>query len=403
MRFPRGARTAVLALLTLPFLLQPVAPLAAARGINDIDKEIREVRNAAEDAGAAESKALLAYADALTRLKKVTAVSEAAEAELATAQAALDDATVQYNRLAAEYDGVVRRLEDNKRESNERSESFSSLIQSLYRRGSLPEGSSPVAVVATSQDAIDAASATQYYQVVSSTEQNQIDQLSQLHDEQVALRNELKTQRAAADAARASAEEKRNAVAEVEVRVKAARDAVAAEEASKKALLESIKSQRASYEARLETLEAESKKLKDELQKSMSSGPMKGNGRFKYPVNAPITSYFGVRIHPIYHTARMHTGLDLGAGCGVPIRAAGPGTVIKAGSYGGYGNATIIDHGGGVATLYGHQSRISVSVGQEVAQGDVIGNVGTTGASTGCHLHFEVRVNGTPVNPLGYL
>jgi len=116
-----------------------------------------------------------------------------------------------------------------------------------------------------------------------------------------------------------------------------------------------------------------------------------------WPVNAPITSPFGWR------WGRMHTGIDLGATYGTPIAAAASGSVIYAGWLGGYGNLTVIDHGGGLATAYGHQSSIAVSVGEQVAQGQTIGNVGSTGHSTGPHLHFEVRVNGQAVDPLGYL
>lgn len=116
-----------------------------------------------------------------------------------------------------------------------------------------------------------------------------------------------------------------------------------------------------------------------------------------WPVSAPITSPFGMR------WGRMHDGIDLGAAYGSPIVAAAAGSVIYAGWMEGYGNLTVIDHGGGLATAYGHQSRIVVSLGQQVAQGETIGYVGSTGHSTGPHLHFEVRVNGEPVDPLGYL
>ena len=118
---------------------------------------------------------------------------------------------------------------------------------------------------------------------------------------------------------------------------------------------------------------------------------------FIWPVNAPITSPFGWR------WGRMHEGIDLGAAYGTPIAAAASGVVIYAGWEGGYGNLVVIDHGGGLATAYGHQSRIAVSVGQSVSQGETIGYVGSTGHSTGPHLHFEVRVNGQAVDPLGYL
>jgi murein DD-endopeptidase MepM/ murein hydrolase activator NlpD len=99
----------------------------------------------------------------------------------------------------------------------------------------------------------------------------------------------------------------------------------------------------------------------------------------------------------------MHEGIDLGAGYGTPIAAAAAGTVIYAGWLGGYGNLTVVDHGGGLATAYGHQSSIAAGVGEQVAQGQTIGYVGSTGHSTGPHLHFEVRVNGQAVDPLGYL
>jgi murein DD-endopeptidase MepM/ murein hydrolase activator NlpD len=116
-----------------------------------------------------------------------------------------------------------------------------------------------------------------------------------------------------------------------------------------------------------------------------------------WPVGAPITSPFGWR------WGRMHEGIDLGAASGTPIAAVAAGTVIYAGGLGGYGNLVVIDHGGGLATAYGHQSQIAVGVGEQVAQGQVIGYVGSTGHSTGPHLHFEVRVDGQPVDPLGYL
>ena len=118
---------------------------------------------------------------------------------------------------------------------------------------------------------------------------------------------------------------------------------------------------------------------------------------FIWPVSAPITSPFGWR------WGRMHEGIDLGAAYGTPIEAAAAGVVIYAGWMEGYGNLTAIDHGGGLSTAYGHQSRIVVTLGEHVAQGQVIGDVGSTGHSTGPHLHFEVRVDGQPVDPLGYL
>ncbi len=116
-----------------------------------------------------------------------------------------------------------------------------------------------------------------------------------------------------------------------------------------------------------------------------------------WPVSGPITSPFGWR------WGRMHEGIDIGVGYGTPIHAAAAGTVIYCGWESGYGNLVVLDHGGNLATAYGHQERIAVSCGEQVAQGQVIGYVGCTGHCFGPHLHFEVRIGGNPVDPLGYL
>ncbi|HVM18916.1 MAG TPA: M23 family metallopeptidase, partial [Egibacteraceae bacterium] len=122
----------------------------------------------------------------------------------------------------------------------------------------------------------------------------------------------------------------------------------------------------------------------------------------QWPANGPKTSDYGWRTHPIFGTRRFHAGIDIGSGYGAPIVAALGGTVIEAGSRGGYGNTIIVDHGGGLTTLYAHQSSFAVATGQQVSRGDTIGYVGSTGYSTGPHLHFEVRVNGATRNPMDY-
>jgi len=121
------------------------------------------------------------------------------------------------------------------------------------------------------------------------------------------------------------------------------------------------------------------------------------NAGLIWPVQGPVTSPFGWR------WGRMHEGIDIGAGYGTPIHAAAGGVVIYCGWEEGYGNFVVIDHGGNLATAYGHQSSIAVTCGQQVSQGQVIGYVGCTGHCFGPHLHFEVRVDGNPVDPLGYL
>ena len=119
------------------------------------------------------------------------------------------------------------------------------------------------------------------------------------------------------------------------------------------------------------------------------------------PANGPITSYFGYRYHPILHFTRFHAGVDIGAGWGSPIVAAADGRVVGAGWSGGYGREVEIAHGGGIVSLYGHMSEIVATEGSYVRRGQLIGYVGSSGLSTGPHLHFEVRQGGQPVNPLG--
>jgi murein DD-endopeptidase MepM/ murein hydrolase activator NlpD len=130
---------------------------------------------------------------------------------------------------------------------------------------------------------------------------------------------------------------------------------------------------------------------------SSSSSSTPSSAGLIWPVSGPVTSPFGWR------WGRLHEGIDIGVAYGTPIHAAASGTVIYCGWETGYGNLTVIDHGGGLATAYAHQSSLAVSCGQSVTQGEVIGYVGSTGHSTGPHLHFEVRVNGNPVDPMGYL
>ena len=128
----------------------------------------------------------------------------------------------------------------------------------------------------------------------------------------------------------------------------------------------------------------------------------RSNGFLSYPVNAPTTSEFGMRFHPIYHRWKLHSGRDFGAPCGTPVHAAAPGDIISAGWGGGYGNRIVIDHGlvsgVGLATTYNHLTSF-VRRGGHVSRGQLIGYSGTTGTSTGCHLHFVVLENGNFVNP----
>ncbi len=128
-----------------------------------------------------------------------------------------------------------------------------------------------------------------------------------------------------------------------------------------------------------------------------------GGGEWEMPVHGRLSSRFGIRFHPILRRRKLHTGEDIAASYGTPIRAAASGRVLWAGWKTAYGNTVIVDNGKGVTTLYGHASKLGVKPGQPVKAGEYIGNVGSTGLSTGAHLHFEVRRNGQPVDPRGFV
>jgi len=205
--------------------------------------------------------------------------------------------------------------------------------------------------------------------------------------------------------------------------VKATRDSIAAKEAELEQTRVEVESRQGELEAaraeldsalgrvkgHVDRLEGDVAEIQDEIEAelrqaaaasgtpTLPAGPIQtGSSGMIWPVNGPLTSPFGPR------WGRLHAGIDVAAPGGTPIRAALDGTIAMAQVYGGYGNYTCLDHGGGLSTCYAHQSSFAITSGS-VSQGDVIGYVGNTGASFGDHLHFEVRVNGVPTDPLGYL
>jgi murein DD-endopeptidase MepM/ murein hydrolase activator NlpD len=201
----------------------------------------------------------------------------------------------------------------------------------------------------------------------------------------------------------------------------AAATAAAQQAAAAKATLDSLAAQQRAQVAAVEAQKAAERKRLADLQKqsahlrlvlarlaAKARGGMwrSAGGLLSYPVIGPLSSPFGMRFHPILHVWLMHTGQDFAVACGTPVHAAASGVIVAAGYAGGYGNQIVISHGRlnghGLATSYDHLSRYLRTSGY-VHRGDVIAYSGNTGMSTGCHLHFEVRIDGVPVNPMAYL
>ena len=196
---------------------------------------------------------------------------------------------------------------------------------------------------------------------------------------------------------------RRNQVAALRDRLLASKNQLAAARTAKRDALQNVKESKAEFLHEAAGLQQASASLASRIRSAQSSYAYSAGDTtpsasgFIWPVNGPVTSPFGWR------WGRMHEGIDIGVGYGTPIHAAASGRVAYAGWMSGYGNLVAIDHGRGISTAYGHQSRLAVSVGQVVSQGQTIGYVGCTGHCFGPHLHFEVRINGSPVDPLGYL
>lgn len=171
---------------------------------------------------------------------------------------------------------------------------------------------------------------------------------------------------------------------------------------TQRVLVQRLRDQRREYARRVSALQRLSDRLEQRLRRREFAAGARGPGGLTWPTDGRPTSAFGWRTHPLFGIRRMHTGVDVPAPTGQPVRVAAGGVVVRAGPFGGYGNAVVVDHGRGMSTVYAHLSRVDVRAGQRVGADAQVGLVGSTGYSTGPHLHFEVRRNGVPLNPMGW-
>ncbi|MEZ5164217.1 MAG: peptidoglycan DD-metalloendopeptidase family protein [Fimbriimonadaceae bacterium] len=260
-------------------------------------------------------------------------------------------------------------------------------LRSIYTQGK----STPISILVGTQSVSDLASRKALIQRIADRDRELFEEVKVLRDQVLAQKKEQ--DRIVANIAKLKNDQE------------AKKGQLEAKRQERKKIFDVLWAQKDQLEKEFAAFDKESRRLEIEI--ARIQGSTKGSvpiyrGRFLQPVNGRLSSGFGYRIHPIKKTRRMHTGQDIAAPGGTPIKAAGDGKVITASYLNGYGNTVVIDHGGGVSTLYGHCSRLYVKVGQMVKRGDRIAAVGSTGLSTGNHLHWEVRINGKPVNPMTY-
>lgn len=222
-----------------------------------------------------------------------------------------------------------------------------------------------------------------------------------------ALIDKVETQRKALLAEKSRLDAKKRELDNTHKLVTQKKQLVAEKTKERQRLYQQALAEKAQLDAEYEALQRSSAQITAMIKRMEEKGRLQarahGTGQLSWPLYGPITSPFGWRIHPIFKSRIFHSGVDIGADYGEPIHAADSGRVIFAGWMGGYGNAVMIDHGGGMVTLYGHNSSFTVGVGQSVAKGQTIALAGSTGNSTGPHCHFEVRLHGEVTNPLRYL
>ncbi|HMF04205.1 MAG TPA: peptidoglycan DD-metalloendopeptidase family protein [Acidimicrobiia bacterium] len=377
-------------------LLGLVAPgLAGAQTSPDPRARRDQLANAIEDVSAEEAAAITQLQGIITQRQDLEAKVAALDAQIAEATQRVEAADAEVARIQAQIETVQRDIDRIQAEIEASKAKFNESVLALYKGGG--NGSNNFTLLSSGGGAHELIAGSKYLGENSRQFDRELQRQGSLKDQLDDAQNDLRKEQAKAQEAQQVATQERDRVGQLRTEADGQRDQVAAAEQQEQQAVAGIQARKADFEAQYQAVQAQ-------IAASVSRGnPTPGNHRFIWPVDGPITSGFGPRVQPIIGASTFHPGVDIAASQGTPIKAAGDGVVKMAGPNGGYGNFTLIDHGGGLATGYGHQSRIAVSVGQHVSTGQVIGYVGSTGTSTGPHLHWEVRVNGNPVNPLGWV
>ncbi len=401
--------TAVIILVTA-FAGPPLALPAQADPRGDAAQAQKAVDRAAADLEDATTRAqragrLLAQADAGIPIAQNRVV--AAKGRVISAQARAETARHRATVAQAAYDVAARRYDAAQRRVAAAHDRLESIAQESYKTSNLNNFN----LVIGASGPLDALDRLSYVDRAMENQQDSIDEMAVARREARVAQDEAGLSKRAADTARAEAETALADARAAQVAAEHARLAVIQLTAQRRAALAVATSERAATLARYRTAKAEEERNQQRLrdwEARNGGGPgLRSGARLLMPVRGWKSSDFGWRLNPVYGVWRLHAGMDIAAGGGTPIHAAADGTVINAGWSGGYGNYTCLSHGRQngkrITTCYGHQSEIDVHSGQRVRRGQLIGRVGTTGGSTGNHLHFEVRVNGEPRDPEGWL
>lgn len=369
------------------------------------DARTQELRELVGEASEQEGALLEEIATIRERLSELTEAVRTLDRDVASARRRLSAAERDLARANAKQIEIGFRLVETQALVEAARQAMNVTISALYQQGQSEHQALYAAIVETSTSPHQVFTAARYLEGTIKGHRADLDRFVALKAEAEALAREAAARAEEARLARDEIVSDRQRLEGLRAEAVAARTAARAEEDREQELLREVQERKTEFLRELGLLQAESSAIGQMLRTVQAGQKLapRRKGTFKRPVDAPMSSRFGPRVHPIFGDTRVHTGLDFSVGAGVPIRAAGNGFVLWAGPRGGYGNLVIVDHGNGLATLYAHQSHIDVLVGNKVKTGQVIGYVGSTGFSTGPHLHFETREFGTPADPLLYL
>ncbi|MBE7021839.1 MAG: hypothetical protein E7414_01305 [Ruminococcaceae bacterium] len=359
------------------------ASLFSVSGANSLQDRINQAAQQKKDAQAGKAASQEKLDNALAQVAALDREAESINAELS----AIDDIIAETDGKIAEKEAEIASYEQ---QIAEKDEAFCARLKAMDEANT----SSYIDLLLNSQSISDFVSNIETIREITEYEQGIINEMIALKQDVEASRNELMTYRDEQEEARSLVQEKQQ-----ELNSKLA---------EKQSYISSLEANLKEYDKVYQAAKAQ----EESLRRSIASSVSRSSGAVTYsggvfcwpaPSYSYISSQFGYRKHPVYGTTKYHSGMDMAAPGGSNILAAADGVVTLARWNGGYGNCVVIDHGGGLATLYGHAQKLLVSSGQRVSKGQVIALVGTTGVSTGNHLHFEVLVNGSVTDPMPYL
>ena len=295
--------------------------------------------------------------------------------------------TTDINNMKTEVDKAKKDLDDSQKKYDETEQLFTDRMVALYETGE----TSYLDVLLSSSSLTDFIS--NYYLI------------TELATYDTQLLDEIEKEKQNLQIAKNTLEQKQKDLEQNKASKESTQASLQASKDMKNSYMGLLNEKQSDLQAKVEQYDKDVKAIEAEIARNSGGNTVYAGGQMEWPTPGyyTITSPYGMRLHPIYGTYRMHSGIDIGAPGGAPILAANDGKVITATYSSSYGNYVIIDHGGGIMTLYAHSSQLLVSAGQTVSRGSTIAKVGSTGASTGNHLHFEVRINGSTTNPVPYV